>query len=422
MNYKKIRKDNYTLHLINTDRFKRINFTIRFTKSYVKEDVPYYKLLEKVLSFNGTKKYKTVKDISKRLEYLYNTSLNLFFYVNSKNMVFEINMSLVNPKYVSDFSTNEALDMMKELLVNPLIKDEMFNEEVFNLEKDNLIKSIQNIKDNPENYAAIKFEEIFFKNTTYAENNYKNIDLFKNIDNKLLYKKYKELFTSFKIDALVVGEINEEEICINVDNLLKGFKESKDYNKDLFINIKSKFKETKEEFNTNQSNLLIGLTFNDLTEEERDYKLVLFNTILGCMNNSVLFVNVRENHSLCYTIGSTINRFTSSIIINSGINKKNYSKALLLIKESLNSMTDKKTIKPLLTNAKKTLEISYNDFYDNAKKIINYYYANEFTYLPSIEDRRNKILKMTEQDVVDIANKVNMRVIYLLEGSINEEN
>ena len=85
-------------------------------------------------------------------------------------------------------------------------------------------------------------------------------------------------------------------------------------------------------------------------------------------------------------------------------------------------MTDKKTIKPLLTNAKKTLEISYNDFYDNAKKIINYYYANEFIYLPSIEDRRNKILKMTEQDVVDIANKVNMRVIYLLEGSINEEN
>lgn len=421
MNYKKIRKDNYTLHLINTDRFKRVDFVIRFTKKYNKEEACYYKLLERVLAFNGTKKYKTVKDLSKKLEYLYNTSLGFSFFTSSKNMVFEVNMSLVNPKYVDDFNIEEAIDVLREVLVSPIVKDNKFNEEVFTLEKDNLIKSIMNVKDRSESYASIKFDEVFFKNTVFAENNYKNIKLFEKLDNEALYEKYRMLFDSFKIDAFALGDVEGEEITESIDKLFKGFSESSDFSKDLYVDLKTNFSESKEEFNTSQSNLILGATFDKLTDEERDYKLVLFNTILGCMNNSVLFVNVREKHSLCYTIGSTINRFTSSIVISCGINKKNYSKALFLIRESLESMKDKKVIKPLLTNAKKTLEISYNDFYDNAKKIINYYYTNEFTYIPSIEDRREKVLNMTEEDVMEIANKIDVKTIFLLEGSINEE-
>ena len=34
MDYKQIKKDNYTLHLIETDRFKTTRISIRFTKKY----------------------------------------------------------------------------------------------------------------------------------------------------------------------------------------------------------------------------------------------------------------------------------------------------------------------------------------------------------------------------------------------------
>ena len=36
MDYKKIIKDNYTLHLIKTDRFKTINIGLKLTKEYNK--------------------------------------------------------------------------------------------------------------------------------------------------------------------------------------------------------------------------------------------------------------------------------------------------------------------------------------------------------------------------------------------------
>ena len=39
MEYKKIIEDNYTLHLINNDRFKIMNVVVFFTKKYDKNDM-----------------------------------------------------------------------------------------------------------------------------------------------------------------------------------------------------------------------------------------------------------------------------------------------------------------------------------------------------------------------------------------------
>ncbi len=179
--------------------------------------------------------------------------------------------------------------------------------------------------------------------------------------------------------------------------------------------------EVKESFDTTQSNLFIGCKIDNLTKEERT-SLVLYNTILGTMNNSVLFVNVREKNSLCYHIGSIINKYTDTIVIDSGIDAKNYKKAIKLIEESLESMTKLSVVKKLITNAKKTLDIAYNDYYDNILKIMDYYYLNEFTKTPDIEERRKEINEITPEKICEIAKKVKISCIYLLEGSSNEEN
>lgn len=150
--------------------------------------------------------------------------------------------------------------------------------------------------------------------------------------------------------------------------------------------------------------------------------MLLYSTILGSMNNSVLFVNVREKNSLCYHIGSTINRFTKTIVIDSGINKENFDETLRLIKESLESMKDESVVDSLIYNAKKTLNIAFNDFYENPFKIVNYYYLREFTNIPSIEDRKKYIDNMTSKNVSDLAKKIDIKEVFLLEGVKNEEN
>lgn len=423
IDYKKQVNDNYTLHLINTDRFKKINISIRFTKPYEKTTGAYLKLLERILPFNGTKKYKKVKDINKKLESLYRTNLVSTFFCLSKNMTFEINLGIVNPKYTNDTLLHDACDMLKEILFNPKIVDEQFNKEVFDIEKDNLIKSILNVKDSPENYGRLKFEESFLKGSVYAENNYKNIKVFEKLENKELYKIYKELFSNYKVDVLVCGDFDTLEVINEISLIMKNIKQEDTTDKNLYTKIKkNNVFEDKESINTMQSSLFVGCTIDDITEDERDYKLMLYNTILGNMNNSVLFMNVREKNSLCYHVGSFINKFTDTIEIESGINRKNYDKALKIINDSINSMEKESVIKSHIVNAKKTIEIAQNDFYDSMSKIITFYFMNEFTSIPSIEERREKVKNISVKEICELAKKVKVGYVFLLEGSINEKN
>lgn len=416
MNYKKIKRDNYNLHLINTDRFKTITVSLKFTKKYNREESVYFKLLERVLPINGTENYKSVNDITKKLESLYNANIGYKFYVTSENMTFETNLRIINPKYTKEDTYKESFDLFKEILTIPTLKNNQFK--YFDLQKDNLINSILNVKDDLRSYSSLKFQEIFYKGTVYAENNYKNIKLFEDMESKKLYENYKKLFSEFKIDVFVIGEFDEEVLTKYIEELMKGFKSKDNYTKDLYTKVKCKESLVKDKFKESQSSLLIGLNINGLTDEERDYKLILYNTILGSMNNSVLFVNVREKNSLCYSIGSTISKFTETMIIRSGISSDSFDDAVRLIKESLEEMKDEKKVDKLLKNAKKTLNIAYNDFYESSNKIIDYYFIREFTILPSIEERREKVMNLTSKDVTDIAKKVSIGLIYLMEGTL----
>ncbi len=423
MNYKKEIYDNYTLHLIKTDKFKDINVSIRLTKPFKVEEFAYLKLLERLLRFNKTKKYHSIIEVSKELERLYNSNIMVKAYALSKNMVFEVGLKMVNPKY-TDMSVYDGLfNLVKELIYNQELKNNLFDENLFNDEKEDLIKNIENVKDQPEQYGALKFEEVFYKNTVYGENNLKNIDVYKKLTNKKLYNVYKDIFNTNKIDVFVIGDYDEDIIKDKVKSLLFNFKQSDNSIKDLNILIKEG--ETHgytKKIEATQSNLFIGCTVNNLTSDEKNYKIILYNTILGSMNNSVLFVNVRELNSLCYHIGSTINRFTDTIIIESGINAKNFNLAYSLISECLLYMQDKSVVEGLIKNAKKTLEIAYNDFYDNKGKIMNYYFMNEFTFIPSIEDRRKRVETITVDEIIEIAKKVKIKDVFLLEGSNDEEN
>lgn len=416
MNYKKIKRDNYNLHLINTDRFKTITVSLKFTKKYDREESVYFKLLERVLPINGTENYKSVNDITKKLESLYNANIGYKFYVTSENMTFETNLRIINPKYTKEDTYKESFDLFKEILTKPTLKNNQFK--YFDLQKDNLINSILNVKDDLRSYSSLKFQEIFYKGTVYAENNYKNIKLFEDMESKKLYENYKKLFSEFKIDVFVIGEFDEEVLTKYMEELMKGFKSKDNYTKDLYTKVKCKESLVKDKFKESQSSLLIGLNINGLTDEERDYKLILYNTILGSMNNSVLFVNVREKNSLCYSIGSTISKFTETMIIRSGISSDSFDDAVRLIKESLEEMKDEKKVDKLLKNAKKTLNIAYNDFYESSNKIIDYYFIREFTILPSIEERRERVMNLTSKDVTDIAKKVSIGLIYLMEGTL----
>ena len=53
---------------------------------------------------------------------------------------------------------------------------------------------------------------------------------------------------------------------------------------------------------------------------------------------------------------------------------------------------------------------------DNNIAILNNYIFNIFDNLPSIEERKEKILAVTKEDIINVAKKVKPNTVYVLKG------
>lgn len=107
------------------------------------------------------------------------------------------------------------------------------------------------------------------------------------------------------------------------------------------------------EKNISQSSIaLVYATSTDILSEDY-YKMFVMNSLLGQSPTSLLFEEVREKHSLCYSISSYLIQFDGALIITLGTNKENIEKAIDLINQQIQRIIDLDFDPELLNTAKK---------------------------------------------------------------------
>lgn len=107
------------------------------------------------------------------------------------------------------------------------------------------------------------------------------------------------------------------------------------------------------EKNISQSSIaLVYATSTDILSEDY-YKMFVMNSLLGQSPTSLLFEEVREKHSLCYSISSYLIQFDGALIITLGTNKENIEKAIDLINQQIQRIIDLDFDPELLKTAKK---------------------------------------------------------------------
>ena len=115
MEYKKIVKENYNIHIINTDRFKTISLSVTFSNKFNKDDMPYLNLLTKNL-ISSTKKYKTSSSLAILGEELYGSSVSASFGINGNIERMMLSLEFLNPKYTERSMIKESILFFNECL------------------------------------------------------------------------------------------------------------------------------------------------------------------------------------------------------------------------------------------------------------------------------------------------------------------
>lgn len=412
-------KKGIKFHTLNTDKFKTNLFAIFLTTKLNRENVTKNALISMLLR-RGSKTMKTQEEISKKMEELYGASFDCGLDKTGDNQVLKFYIEGINDKYIPEHNENvlkTVIESLLDIVFNPYVENEGFKKEYLEQEKNNIKQRIEGKIDNKARYSLERAIEEMFKDEPYGLYKFGHEEDLKNINEKDLYKYYNELINSCKIDIFLSGNLSDDvEKIIEENENIKKLQEREPNFETPKIPEKKEVKENvvTESMDVSQGKLVIGLNVNIDNDEEK-YTTLMYNSILGGSANSKLFQNVREKAHLAYVASSSYYRFKSIIFINSGIEISNYDKALEVIKQQIEDMKKGNFSEEDIENSKKGIIAAINTIDDEQDTGITYYFGQELSGSNvSEEDYIKKIENITKENIVDIANKVQINTIYFL--------
>jgi len=373
---------------------------------------------------DASSKYKSRKEVMRKLEELYQAS---FYGVTNKMgnvMMTSFVYSFLNPSYVKEKNyLEETVKLPFEMILNPAITAQEFDIKNFNIVKNRLHDEILSINEDISR-VAVKKAMNNLGDTPTKRSVLGTIEELEEITPKRLALTYQELINKNKCDIFIVGNI-DMDIIANL--IFKYFKnpviKTRDYS--FYVDNKplKKVKTIRESSNFLETDLVNIYSITDLTEKERITTMHFYNYLLGGGGlNTKLYQLLREKNSLCYGVKSMYLKYDNLLLIETSISKNDVNKACKLIKQAFKEMEMGKFNEEEIKAAKENFIFSLNLALDNPAGILNNYVFNVFDNLPLIEERIKLIKDVTKEEIINVAKKIKPNISFVLEGDENGEN
>lgn len=424
MKYKKYEYDSYRIFTIQTDQFKNVHMEVVFQGTAKESKLTEYSFLSEIISFSSLK-YPTRRDFVIRLEELYNA---YFYGVTSKvgnsllnNFIFDF----LDPNYVSESNyLEECISFVFDTILNPNCNQNGFDYKSFQIIKSRLKSDIESIKENPVNYSLRRSLQEMYPDSISSKSILGNIEELESITPESLMETYQNLFEKNYCDIYIIGNLDMDQIA---KLILKHFKNLviKMHEQETFVKNK-KIKTVRkivEDGKFVQSNLVLGYQMQGFTTNEYNAVLTVFSEIFcGASLNSKLYQYLRNDNSLCYRVQTIYQKFDGTMLVTVGLESKNKALAIKLIEKAKSEMEKGKFSDSELQCAKDQLLLALTMSFDNQNSIINNYLFHNLVGTPLLEERKSMIQSVTKEEVMKMARKLNLGIIYELKEVSHEGN
>ena len=411
------------IHKIETNQFKTNLYAVFLATPLKRENVTKDALIAAVLR-RGTKNIISQDKISKELEEMYGASFDCGIEKTGDNHIIKFYLEALNEEFLPEKEelTQKCINILLDIVTNPFVENNGFKQEYVDGEKENLKQIINGKIDNKARYSLDRCIEEIFKGEPYGLYKYGYVEDLEKITPQNLYEYYKELIKNCKIDIYYSGIFDND----NTEKIIeKRLQENniEPRNAEYVINNemtekkqKSEIKTVEESMDVTQGKLVLGLQIDENNKNSR-FAASVYNAILGGGANSKLFQNVREKNSLAYTASSSYIRTKNVILVHCGIDIDKYEKALETIKEQIEDMKKGNFTDKDIEDAKKLIISSVKSISAEQDTEITYDYGQELSNEhTTIKDYQQNIEQVKREQIVDIANKININTIYFLKN------
>lgn len=403
---------------VQTDKFKTGCFSINFLRPICKEEASRNALLPSVL-LRGSKAHPDIRAISARLDELYGASVGTLVRKKGEMQFTGFYADFVEDALAGEEVFRPVLDFTAELLLEPALENGVFRAEVVQSEKRNLANAIESRINNKRAYATSQLLRLMCAEEAYGVARLGELEDVACVDEKNLYAHYCEVLEHSRVEIFYMGMLSGDLAAEAFREALRNLPRGKTVPVETkVVRRAERVREQTQTMDVAQGKLAMGFR-TDCTVQDPEYPaLLMMNAIFGSGTTSKLFTKVREEMSLCYYAGSSIEKFKGVMFVSSGIETKNFEIAKTEILHQLEECRKGNLSSHEFDSAKRYILSELQIAADSPGRLDDFYIGAAAAGLgESIETLAEQIAAVTVEDVAAAAARVTLDSIYFLKGA-----
>ncbi|MFD3260988.1 EF-P 5-aminopentanol modification-associated protein YfmF [Paenibacillus lentus] len=407
------------IHVLPTARFKTFAVSL-YAGIPLNENTVTTTALTPFVLRRGTASYPETIQFREQLEHLYGAGFGFDVYKRGNYQIVQFRMDTINDEFVSsdDSLLRKTFSFLGEVVTKPVTENSVFREAYVNSERETVRKKLEAIINDKIRYAAERCMEEMFRGDPYRLHPLGQRKDLGMITPQSLYEAFQQWLQQANLDLYVVGDTTLAEVQELVEQHFHlGRLASPRYVPAQSHLSGEDVRIVEEVLDVNQGKLNMGLRIPVTYGEDRYAAALLYNGILGSYPHSKLFINVREKESLAYYAASRFDGHKGIVSIQSGIEIANYHKALEIIKAQLASLREGQISELEMSQTKAMIRNSLLEMQDSAFDMVAYDFNRVLSDRERpVEELLQQVEAITPEDVVDVANTVELDTIYFLTG------
>ena len=385
-------------HINATDKFKDIVLSVRLMGENREPDVTMRNLIAQIL-IDRCALYPTKGKMTEKCDELYGATVDTKTSSYGNGHCFELRAKTLNNRYAPDEPFDGLLQFVRELFLYPLIDEKTLSEA-----KTNVLASILRQEDNPSHLSMMKACELGGSGTPLAvssQGNKKFIDSV-NIDELSAY--YKKMLNDDQFDIFCVGDVHPDRVLNQLRRTFDFLNET-NVTQTAYVSEVSPYQEGQTAKQIEQTSLTQLYATQTGFGHPRFSSSRLAIVMLGQLPSSLMFQEIREKRSLCYSIYASTIAFDGIMFVSTGISPENTDEVKRLIKVQIDTLKSGEFDDNLLKMAKDMMISSLKSLSDEAPAEINFFYqrllAGKSTTMDTVLDEINQV---TREQIIEAVN------------------
>lgn len=417
------------IHILPHTRFRTKDLTIRLHTPLSREQVTASALLP-YMWMNGTTNRPTIREITMAADDLYGTVVRTSLGKKGPYQILEVAASMPDVSSFTDEDiASSAARLACEILLQHRPNEDAFRNAAIEQELNLHRRRIESARDDKMSFALERCMAEVAEQSAVALPRLGFLEDLSKLDGNALYKAYEDLLAKTEIHAYLVGPFDHPEALADVilETFvagLPGVRTSEPIHvtalprkEDGKRDNDNKFRFVREKQEVAQAQLDMGYRTGVNFAGEHYPSLLMMNGILGGFTHSKLFANVREKHSLAYTVWSHLDSMTGVLAIMTGIQPDKYQEAVDIIEAQLADILAGKITDDELEFTYRALENQYTLLQDQPSALATWHYNGLICGRDrNIDELMREIRSISKNDVMEAAKLLEPNTIYFLTG------